>query len=191
MKFTGKMRSSFLKNKKGIQLSVNFLVIIIISLVVLGMGFTFLFKLFDQANQGKEDLDDRTEQALLRLLIDEGKRVALPLHIANLYGGDSHTFGIGVLNVALSGDEFWLHIELDSATNVNNEAINTDTSEWVLYQGVSAIGIKEAEHRIEPIRVDVPGNAPKGKYIFNAQVYEDAEKTIQYGNTQKFIVNVN
>ncbi|MBI2112052.1 hypothetical protein HYT52_00760, partial [Candidatus Woesearchaeota archaeon] len=86
------------KHKQGaISLSMNLLVILIISLVILGMGVTLLYKMVGTALVEKEKLDARTQQELLRLLVDEGKKVALPLHIADLYGNEKHVFGIGIL----------------------------------------------------------------------------------------------
>ena len=176
-------------NKKGMELSVNFLVVVIISLVVLGMGLYFLYSLMGGALNKKEELDQRTQQELLRLLIDEGKKVALPLHVADIYSGDSHVFGIGILSVGLETNEVFLDIKLNNAVDGDGNPLQVDASQWVLYT-LNAIPMKEAEHRIEPILVDVPPDAKKGKYIFDAKVFTDSAKTQQYGNTQKFIVNV-
>ena len=97
--------------KKGdISLSMNFLVIIIISFVLLGMGITLLYNLLGKANSEKAQLDARTEQEISRLLIDEGKTVALPLNTIDLYPGESHVFGLGILNIDTGNDQYKVEI---------------------------------------------------------------------------------
>ncbi|HLC91358.1 MAG TPA: hypothetical protein VJI15_06345 [Candidatus Nanoarchaeia archaeon] len=185
-------KSFFLSSSKrgDISLSVNFLVIIMISLVVFGMGVTILYKIVDGSLDKKAELDARTEQELQRLLIDEGKRVALPFHIADIIAGESHIFGIGILNVEAENDHFRLEITLDKAVNLQGEDISSDVEvkTWLLYLP-TPLKIEQGRHHTEPIGVDVPGNAPKGKYLFNVQVLRDSDGTL-YGNTQKMIVNV-
>jgi len=179
------------KHKQGaISLSMNLLVILIISLVILGMGVTLLYKMVGTALIDKEKLDARTQQELLRLLVDEGKKVALPLHIADLYGNEKHVFGIGILNVESENNLFQLSIELDGAFDLEGNKITSEfsPSEWLLYYQDN-IKIEQSSHHIEPILVTVPGNAQKGKYLFNVKILKGSDGS-QYGNTQKFIVNV-
>ncbi len=177
--------------KAAIELSVNMLVIITISLVMLGLGVSLLYKFIGSSIERKGELDLLTQQELQRLLIDEGKKLALPLHIANLNAGKSHVFAIGILNMGSGSDEFYLNIKLDQAFDQSNKDITAVVNPqlWLLYTN-KVLKIKEGEHHTEPIMVDVPNDAKKGKYIFNVKVYKDSDYSTQYENTQKFIVNV-
>src|SRR3989344_9341775 len=123
-------KSFFLSSSKrgDISLSVNFLVIIMISLVVFGMGVTILYKIVDGSLDKKAELDARTEQELQRLLIDEGKRVALPFHIADIVAGESHIFGIGILNVETDNDQFRLEIMLDKVVDLQGNDISSQVN---------------------------------------------------------------
>src|SRR3989344_2758265 len=101
-------------HKKGaIGLAVDVLVIIIISLVILAGGITILYKFIGGAEQTKAQLDERTNQELERLLVDQGQQVALPLHTAAIERGDSHVFGLGILNIGGVGNQFKVQVELD------------------------------------------------------------------------------
>src|SRR3989338_11423300 len=136
------------KHKQGaISLSMNLLVILIISLVILGMGVTLLYKMVGAALVEKEKLDARTKQELLRLLVDEGKKVALPLHITDLYGNEKHVFGIGILNVEAENNLFHLSIELDGAFDLKGQAISSEIplQEWLLYY-LEDITIEQSRH---------------------------------------------
>ncbi|MBI2666062.1 hypothetical protein HYX13_00460, partial [Candidatus Woesearchaeota archaeon] len=187
-KFSLKRKRRTVLTKKGaINLSVEFLVVIILSIVLLGMGVFFLYSLLGQAEELKEDLDQRTEDELQRLLIDQGKRVALPLHTADVLAGERHVFGIGILNVDVAepNNDFTLSIEkvtgFDPAKNPLSAAENALT--WLLYQK-DPLTIELQEHRTEPILVAVPKDAAKGTYIFEVVVKKSDSVRSQYGNTQ-------
>jgi type II secretory pathway pseudopilin PulG len=181
---------SFYKKKRGaIALSMNVLVILIISFVVLGMGITLLYKMVGGAIDKKAELDGRTQQELQRLLIDGGKSVALPSNIATIIAGDDHIFGIGVLNIDPVETEFKVDIVLDRAVDDLGEDFSSEViyDQWLLYY--QDFDVQNADHHIQPILVSIPGNAKKGKYIFNVKILKNSNAE-QYGNTQKIIVTV-
>ena len=177
-------------NKKGaIGLSMNVLVVIIISLVVLGMGVAMLYSFIGGASDIKTKLDAKTNAELERLLVNQGKMVALPLHVADVERGDMHIFGIGIMNIGDVGEQFFITVELSNAYNENDEDITSSvgvSSEWFLFND-EAINIQEGDNIKEVIAVIVPKGATKGQYVFTARVSANNEP---YGNKQKFIVNV-
>lgn len=169
---------------------MNTLVIVIISLVVLAGGITLLYKFIGGATETQKNLDQRTQQELERLLLEEGKRVALPSHVAYVQRGESHIFGIGILNIGGDiGDKFTIEVELARATAEQKGQIPPGNilNEWLLYVQ-DPIVIKEGDYHTEPISVDAPETAMKGEYIFKARV--STESGMRYGNPQQFIVNV-
>ncbi|SRR3989344_845108 len=178
--------------KKGaIGISVEMLVVIIISLVVLSAGITLLYKFMAGAEDLRVQLDQRTTDEIQRLLIDEGKRVALPLHVTDLYPGESHIFGLGILNIDATQEDFYLNIQLDKAVDSarNDLSSQVQADKWSLYNTEKMV-IPRGAHRQEPIFVTIPAATPKGTYIFNVNVFNDADKTQQYYNTMNFIINV-
>ena len=172
-------------SKKGdISLSMNFLVVIIISIVVLGMGLTLLYKLFSTAEEQKAQLDAKTEDELRRLLIDQGKQVALPFNTVSLHGKESYIFGLGILNIDTDNDQFMVSVSL---ATTDPAGITIDPSEWLLYFQ-DQFTIPSGGHKTIPILVEVPGDAPNGKYIFDVEVRRGTGG--RYANKQKFIVSV-
>ena len=63
--------------KRGIELSINFIVILIISLIIFTSGLVFTNKFFKLAVDRKADLDKQTELEIQNLLSD-GAPVAIP-----------------------------------------------------------------------------------------------------------------
>jgi hypothetical protein len=170
-----------MRKQGAIGLSINMIVIVLISLVVLGFGVSFLFKLIGGAEDFQGQISQQTSDRIQQLLIDEGKIVALPLHNANLYKGDSHIFGLGILNTQEDNNEFRISI---SAEDKNP---STNSLDWVLYDEEWII-IQQHAHHTEAISVEVPKDAKSGTYIFNAKVIGKVHG--QYGNRQKFTVVV-
>ncbi len=178
-----------MNKKAAVSLPINLMVVLIISLVILGLGVVLLYKFIGEAEKVKADLDQKTSEELERLLVDQGQMVALPLHVTYLNPGEDHIFGIGILNIN-PADTFIIEVGLSSAADSQGNSIletQAKTSEWLLYP-TNPITIKENEHVKEGILVSVPKTAEKGQYIFNV-IIRDADGN-QYGNTQKFYVNV-
>ena len=184
--------STYIMNKKGaIGLSINAIVVIIISLVVLGGGISLLYKFISGAEQLKGDLDKRTADELERLLIDQGKKVALPLHVASVSRGDGHVFGIGILNSQDTEQSFFVNVKLRKVIDETEADITSQVSpqlveEWVFYN-TEALVISSGTHHKEAILVNVPNEALKGQYIFTATVTMSG---VTYGNPQTFYVSV-
>ena len=104
--------------------------------------------------------------------------------------GESHVFGIGILNIADTAD-FSIDIELKRVVDEDNLEISNlvDKDEvytnWLIYDA-GPHKIAENEHKKESILVQVPEDAPKGQYIFKASVSSGTP----YGNPQLFYVTV-
>lgn len=191
-----------IRHKKAVLgMSMEFLVTVIISIVILGAGITLLYSFISGGETIKKELDARTSEELERLLVDQGKQVALPLHTAEVSAGKTHIFGIGILNIGnLGGNHFNIKVELSkyidkTGTAQKAEEMDPATKEaiekWVLYNSES-MEILENEHKKESILVSVPKDASKGEYVFNAKVYlkTDLGTEPQYGITQNFYVRV-
>jgi len=87
------------KFKRGaIELSANFLVIIIISIVVLAGGLTLFFKLKDSTQKYVNDLDSQTQDKLKSMMLSNNYRVAVYPSDLELGTGDAKLVGIGITN---------------------------------------------------------------------------------------------
>lgn len=178
-----------MNNKGAIGLSINTLVIIIISLVILSGGITLLYKFIGGAEDIKGSLDQKTQDELERLLVSQGQKVALPLHVADVSRGETHVFGIGILNTFDTQQTFLVRISLKKVIDETGQEIPVDknaVTSWVFYNS-EGISIGADNNHKEALLVNVPKNAAKGQYIFSATVQTSSGF---YGNPQTFIVNV-
>lgn len=176
----------------AIGLSVETLVIIIISLVVLVGGISLIYQFISGAESIKAELDLKTQDELERLLVGQGKKVALPLHVATVARGDSHIFGLGILNTMDTTEHFQIRIRLnkvadEAKADITSQVDPGEIAGWALYND-AAIAIESNANNKEAILVQVPTEALKGEYIFVAEVFDS--KNNLYGNPQTFIVKV-
>ncbi|HLC81322.1 MAG TPA: hypothetical protein VJH68_01575 [Candidatus Nanoarchaeia archaeon] len=177
-------------NHRGvINLSVNMIVMIIISLVILAGGIVLLNNLVRGAEDLKEQLDQRTEDQLNELLVSQGQQVALPFNTAAVLRGERHLFGIGILNTGEVGNSFQLSVKFDKLISPEGQeaALQLNPAEWARYER-QPLRISEGENVKESILVLVPRDAPSGQYFFKAQVILPTGEA--YGNAQRFYVNV-
>ncbi|MFC1728607.1 hypothetical protein ACFLZ7_04040 [Nanoarchaeota archaeon] len=181
-----------MKSKKGMQLSINFIVILIIAIAVFGFGITFVGKFFEGASQLKENLDADTEKRIESLL-NTGEQVAIPINSKTIEIGKSDVFGVGVLNVLGSTQEFKINIVCTSAFGKGNEdlkslCLNPEEQGWVFNNQVSAT-IPNNEQEVFPILFQVPQGTKSGTYIFTITVVDESDKI--YDVPRKIYVKTN
>ena len=184
-------------NKKAIELSVNFLVILIISIVIFVGGVSLTSK-FLKVIEGREvEIDEQTRRQIESLLID-GHRVAIPIDQYRVHLGGFQTIGLGIYNTLADGtDEFRVSMSYKRAYDANNIEIDafenppapdcTDTycfidQNWIFGREDQSFSIGTNQYELVPLVVTVDGNMDlnkktrSGTYEFNVCVcpcYED------------------
>src|SRR3989338_5683066 len=105
-----------ISNKKGaVELSVNMIVITVLSLVVLGIGFYLVTSLFSTATEYKGTLDEQTEQNILTALKKPGELISLTITQYSIERGETDVIGVGLLNSAGSAQTFYISITCTEA----------------------------------------------------------------------------
>lgn len=185
-----------MNRKAALGLSIELLVVIIISVVILGAGIAFLYQIIGGAEDVKAQLDERTAQELERLLVDQGQQVALSRHAATIFPGESKVFGLGILNTGGVGDTFTLNVTLSKALAADgtvlydaeqgDHSVKDLAESWLLYD-TAELQIKENEHRAKAILVSFPNDAAKGTYIYDVRVSASGQS---YGPLLKVTIHI-
>ncbi len=163
-----------MKKKRGLELSINFLVVIIISIALLFMGAAFFRNLLIGANKIKENYDQRTEEELEDLLT-QGERVAIPFPRQDARKGDTIVFGLGIYNALGHNLNFKVNVQCSTAFQDTQELttacgdVFTNGDGKIFWNG-NDILIKNNERHKMPIAVYFPKNAEVATYIFNVCV---------------------
>lgn len=154
-------------NKKAIELSINFMVILIITIVVFGMAMYLLKMFFGTAEEIKRNIDTQTEGEIQRVLFS-GERVAMPVNKKDIRRGSSDVFGLGILNINADPD-FTIKIESGPLILKDNTQI-ASPSPGLAFLSEYKKTVKNNEHVIVSIPIRVPRGAAVGTYIINVYV---------------------
>lgn len=172
-------------NKKGIQLSINFLVVMILSLVLFGSGMFIFSKIMSEGAKIQQDLDSQT-LSQLDALMDDGSLIVFPRERITINRGDAGTLPLGILNELSEGS---FHIELSaSGSNPSGDFELSDIGVLADYDGIET---NEKIHAL--IIISVPKNAAKGQYAFNVDVNYKKDGTVsweEYSTKKRFYVVV-
>ncbi|NOZ80910.1 MAG: hypothetical protein GXP63_04515 [DPANN group archaeon] len=194
-----------MQKKAAIELSINFIVIIVMSVVIFAGGIFIAQKMFSGADDVLNDLDQQSV-ARIESLLDDGARVAIPFKTRQASRGESAVFGIGILNILKTPTDFTIEVEFDSAydgdtllcdsssnpTGCTPAATSWNTpDDWPIYD-TQPHTLKTNQKDVYRILVKVPDDATSGTYIFNVKVtYEDSPgNPISYDPLRKLLVNV-
>jgi len=185
-------------NKKAIELSINFIVIIIISVVIFSGGIILSNKMFKGAQDVLEELDSQSA-ARIEALLDDGARVAMPFKSKDVARGESAVFGVGILNV-LATTDFKMTVSFNEAYDESDNRIcsySTDPGcpdypgeEWLIYDD-QPFPVEDNQKAFKRIMIKPKKNSKKGIYIFDVQVQENSGGSYQdYDPKRKLLVNV-
>ena len=175
-------------NKKAIELSLNFIVTIIISIVIFSFGIWFISSLVHHANDLKDltvkDLEDRIGD----LVCQGSERVCIGNDRKIIPRTKLDVFGLKVMNI-MDSQQFTIIVTASNPMGFTKEKqpINNGPPLELKYQTTSVLINQNDEHNFA-IGVQVSANAASGTYIFNVDIKKEDETS--YVGIQKFYVEV-
>ncbi len=140
-------------NKKGFEIGVNFLVVMILSIAILGMGFYMFNTLFEKTTYLQDSMTDSSKREIDSLL-DTGEPVSIPRNARMIKAGDSEIFGLGIRNEG----------------NNANFKVFADGSGLTTKYDASEITLRAGARTYVPIMVEVPVSKPRGSYVVDVEV---------------------
>ena len=170
-------------NKKGFELSLNFVIMTILSIVMLVLSLTIARSMFSKASEMKQQIDEKT-QAQIESYLSSGQRVAIPINKADIASTKQKTFGLGIINTLDGTKDFKILIS-------NNLAINGVTSLEFLPESRD-ITLEVNKKFTQMITVRVPPATPSKTYVVDVEVTykKDATTWEQYADKQKIYITV-
>ncbi|MBI1935370.1 hypothetical protein HYS31_02930 [Candidatus Woesearchaeota archaeon] len=185
-------------NKRGIELSLNFLVVIIISITVFAFGVKFIYDLTNEANELQKltinDLDER----ISGLACEGTDLVCIGIDRKTIKRSKFDVFGIKIINIK-ERQKFDIEVENPKENSIeflgydkddNNKILkNSETPELSVRPRKRDIEIGKNEEGLIGIGVEVPSNAKSGTYILNV-VIKTQQGGALYVPFQKLYVDV-
>ncbi|MBW2992823.1 hypothetical protein KY345_06425 [Candidatus Woesearchaeota archaeon] len=168
------------RNKRGIEITINFIVMLILALAVLSGSLILIRKFFISAEETKASIDSQTQSQIRSMLIG-GAKVAIPINRVTAHRGDFVTFGVGILNVLnrADSDDFMIIANNCSGAIKIGSHIPEQTAP-----------VKNNDQKIFLVGYKIERNVPLGTYICNIQVLydKDEDTTIDYNPVDDYIV---
>ena len=177
--------------KASIEVGVNFLVVTIICIALLGIGIFLMskFVILGQEQLGK--VDEANQERLIKLL--STGRIAVIPSIGYINRGETAKFYLGISNELGYDSDFSIYV---MPRIIPPSANDYDIKmQYVL----SATNIKNNMKSFMLIGITIPNNEPKGTYVFNIYVCKLSScypylitdpDTDKYGELQQVQVNV-
>ncbi len=157
------------KHSKGVQLTISYVVTIIIMLFIIILGFRFLASGIESAEYG---IDRITKQQLAQIeqeLLINTQKVSLPAAQATVSSGAVHIFGLGVKNNLGQRTEFTVSILFNEAKDREGKKFTPQNiAEWTLKKELS-FNFGDLETKVIPLAIATPG-AKEGEYRFDVTV---------------------
>ncbi len=168
-------------HKKGLELSVGLIVLLILSVLIFSLSLYMVFNWFGKAEVLKAEIDKQTQEQIKAALASGNTLVAIPIAIQETKRGNAANFGIGVRNVADARD-FSGEIAFSGAYTQDGKsiAVNEEYLErnWLgNFNVINTFNLKKNEQKLIPILIKVHTNVaegvatPKGDYVFNVCIY--------------------
>ncbi|MFC1648387.1 hypothetical protein ACFL1B_02900 [Nanoarchaeota archaeon] len=155
--------------KKGFELSINFTVVILLSIIIIGLGLTMFTKMFTKIDAYSDTVDANTEQWLLDML-RTGEPLQVPIIQATVERGEREKFYVAVKSDLAEQKLFKLFIEPDPQARPFFD-VGATVQYNVRYNQNPPIALPPAGYHIWPIMIEVPGDAlPEMSYTFTGMV---------------------
>ncbi|MBD3249584.1 hypothetical protein GF336_06075 [Candidatus Woesearchaeota archaeon] len=167
-------------NKKAIQLSVNFLVVVILSIVMLGMGVWLLTQFFDFGVDIEQQISEKEEEAI-EAALQQGELISIPIYTKTTQREELVLFGYGIYNVE---DKSKFRIQAVSGIDESGTQVSS-IDDWLRYDKETFI-LDKNEQKKDSIAVIPSETAARETYVFTFEVKRDVSDSSNIPDWQSY-----
>lgn len=191
-----------MNKKAAVELSVNFIVITVLSLIVMGIGFYLVTNIFTTATDYKESLDEQTKESIISVLKKSGEPISLPITSYNIFRGNANIIGVGLYNALEAEETFHISVDCKEALAADETVLCEENNgnscaeicdSWPILD-TETVTLEPKKSTAIGIFVKVPEQAASGTYGFTFKVCTEnvcgITNSEQYATTKKFYVTV-
>lgn len=175
----------FRRNKRGIELTINFIVMLILGIAMLSGAIILTTKLFGKAKQYQSQVDANTQAEIKKMITSTNDQVVIYPSRKTVGRKESATFGVGVQNTIKGGgkeDEFTVGVQFARSYNKDKQTTcdNADIGEGLDKPCKSLPStwpkqgtfqkIKKNEVKSFPVPITVTTGTLSGIYVFDVRV---------------------
>ncbi len=155
-------------NKKAVELSINFVVILIIAIAVLGLSLAVLRTIIETGTDILEETGPEAKGEINRQL-NAGSWVATyPSNVRDVHRGDTVTIHVGIRNNEDVSRTFDFGVSVVTAQDPQRNPIGV-TSLFQVQKIAPTESIELGETVYAPFLLEVPDDVPDGTYVVDVQ----------------------
>ncbi len=156
-------------NRKGLELSLTVLVLIILTIIIFIGGISLIWKFFAGAEEIQAGIEQNTQQQIEALLREGNELVVLPINTKKVAAGKEATFGLGIKNIHET-QGYFVRMDFagiyDSKGKTANTGYDTDyvEQEWLgAFQEQGPINVARNKFELVPLRVRAATTVSQGQ----------------------------
>ena len=162
--------------KKGIELSLNFLVTLIIVLTIFTFGVKFISDLTKEATELESLTTEQLDKRIENLVCDTDK-VCIGINRKTIQKGEFDVFGIRIINI-LETQEFGIISKVTKIIKNNEEIIDPNNLNKINLKHRTSFVIEKNDEENIGMGVEVAKDALSGTYIIDVEIpqYDEVYK---------------
>ena len=173
--------------KKALELSLTFIVVVIISLVLFSLGVKFIYDISDETSKIDKISTDELDKKFAQLSCESSDKVCIGIIRKIIPKGSFDNFGIKIINI---GETTGFIVEVKSSKAFDKQETEIANNINFKYNN-NEIMIEKNEEKNLGIAFEVPKDAIAGTYIFDIAVkYKVNDEFLAYDDLEKVYVEV-
>jgi hypothetical protein len=180
--------------KKGITLSINFITILIISIVIFALGMLIVRFFIGTAEDLEEEISVSTQRQVNQLLASSNEKVVLPEFRKQLKQGQRYSFALGMKNYLEQKANFTVEMQFSHAMITEDESLYSpasDMGKWI-FESLGPFSLDDNEQLVISLPVQTVAAEIGISYVFDVTV--TCNQSIQlcnpYGYEQKIYIDI-
>ena len=176
-----------IKSKNAIELSLTFLVTIILAVVIMAFGVRFLYSLTSEAAELDKISTEQLDKRFAELSCRSNDKVCIGIIRKIIPKGKADAFGLKIINIDAT-TEFKVEVNPSKAFDKQNNEIPNSIKFKYNNDGIK---IEKNGGKSLGIGFEVPKDAVSGTYVFDVEVkYKVNDGFVQYDELQKIYIEV-
>jgi hypothetical protein len=180
-----------MKKKAAIELSINFIVVLIISLAIFTFGVAFVYNIFRNASELKQITLEDIDRQIAELNCDSSEKVCLDKDTLNLQRGKFGVITVKVINILTKMPKLNFEIKIDPKMHINPDETTSTTfpvDKIMVKPPKRSMIINSNDGGSVAFGFEVQKDAPSGTYVFDLKVTTPQNQL--YDNIHKIYVKV-
>ncbi len=157
-------------SRKGMELSVNFIVTFILAIVLFGMGLIFARSIMTGGTELTEETYERFDQQIGQLVCSRGESICLSTDSRAIERGKVDVFPVTIKNQFPDEAVFKMAVSLVRAFDSNNDPIPDTEWDIGLLYNEDEFSLDPGDSDTVPVLVSPQKGTTAGKYSFNVNV---------------------